>query len=214
MIPATLFTIAEATLLMHAGFLISSSQNFKSVNGFNHSDKVTLNTMTSIASISKSASGSVAAVGGEGAVHNSGGGGLGGLGRSSDHYAPLSQADTSRQLLKEGEELQLSLPNTGPFLRLLTSARTHFMSLLSKSKYNEAPLYLLRERWDGAIDTNSPAAKFAKGKGAFSDILPGRTRKWKMLHGLKFDWIVAECLGAGLIEVFNTRSVGLGVKAL
>ena len=212
MIPATLFTSTEATLLMHTGFLTSSSRNLKSMRDFNRSD-LTMHKMTSINSISKFASGSVAAVGGEGAVHSAGGSGSGRLSRPSDHFATLSQAEAAPRLFKEGEELQLSLPNAGPYLRLLTSARTYFMSLLSKSKYSEAPVYLLRERWDGAIATDNTAAKHVNGKGAFSEVLPGLTRKWKMLNGLKFDWIVAECLGAGLIEVFNTRSVGLGIRA-
>jgi hypothetical protein len=45
-------------------------------------------------------------------------------------------------------------------------------------------------------------------------VLPGRTRKWKDFHGLKFEWVLAECLGAGLVEVFETGSVGLGVRAV
>jgi hypothetical protein len=43
--------------------------------------------------------------------------------------------------------------------------------------------------------------------------MPAKTKKWKDLYGLNFDWVVEECLGAGLIELFETRSVGLGVRA-
>jgi hypothetical protein len=45
-------------------------------------------------------------------------------------------------------------------------------------------------------------------------LLPGKTKKWKALYGLDFDWALQECLGAGLIEVFETKSVGHGVRAL
>lgn len=197
-VPRDLFTATEATTLMRAGFLTSTSRHLNSANVFTRPTEGTSGTMTSIASISRAASGSVAAVGGSDAIHQAGSGGAGGLSRE----------------LNSGEELQFSLPSTGPFLRLLTSARSHLMDLLSKFKYKEAPLYLLRERWDGGISSNEPGARSAKYKGSFLEILPGRTRKWKQLYGLRFDWVLAECLGAGLVEVFETGSVGRGVRAL
>ena len=105
--------------------------------------------------------------------------------------------------------LQPSLPRTGPFLALLTAARTHFLSLLTKSKRGEAPAYLLRERWDGGIQTKNP---YGRSKDPFAVVLPGRTRKWKELYGVGFDWVLAECVGAGLVECFDTGTVGLGVR--
>ena len=152
----------------------------------------------------------MAAVGGEDAVHGAGGGGSGGLQVGNLHQVS-SSGKIDQQTFSVGEELQLALPSTGLFLRLLSTARSHFMFLLSRSKYKEAPLYLLRERWDGGIATDEPNAKSTGGQ---MRILPGRTRKWKQFHGLKFDYILAECLGGGLVEVFETGSVGRGVRAI
>jgi SulP family sulfate permease len=159
--------------------------------------------MTSIASISKAASGSLAAVGGEGVI-NSGGGGPAGLQDNTSHNPSAKNSFT-------GQNFQLSLPNTGSFLRLVSSARSHLLQLLSRSKYNEAPVDLLRERWNGGVVTGH---RTARSKEPFGDLLPGKTKKWKEFYGLNFDWALAECVGAGLVEVFETGSVGRGVRAI
>ena len=161
-------------------------------------DKSLAGTATSIHNIARAASGSVEAIGGQGALHNTGGGGFAGL------QAPGS-------FDKGIGDLKLSLPNTGPFLKLVEGARSHLITLLSKSKYNEAPLYLLKERWNGGVSTKTP---YGRSKDPFNPVTPAKTRKWKDLYGISFDWVLAECLGGGLIEVFNTRSVGLGVRAI
>ncbi|MCJ1298506.1 hypothetical protein MMC08_001296 [Hypocenomyce scalaris] len=205
-------TATDATALMRAGFLTASSQQWVSANVFSRPDAASSGTLTSLSSISKAASGSMAAIGGEGAVHQAGGG-SGGLRRSRSQYEAHPEEQVQR-LLKGGGDFLVSLPSTGPYLRLLTSARSHLMSLLSKTKYKEAPLYLLHERWDGGIAADDPASKAKKYRGEFAGVLPGRTRKWKQFYGLKFDWVLAECLGAGLVEVFETGSVGRGVRAV
>ncbi|KAL9121326.1 MAG: hypothetical protein Q9187_002114 [Circinaria calcarea] len=212
-IPKAFFTASEATALMQAGFLTSLSPYTNSTNIFTRPYNASSSTLTSIAYISKAASGSEAAIGGEGAVHGVGGGGPAGL-RVDDFKRELSLEDPGQPIIKGGGDFQLSLPNIGSFLKLLTSARSHLMFLLSKSKYNEAPLYLLRERWDGGVAADDPAAKSMNLKGQFLGVLPGRTRKWKQFYGLKFDWVLAECFGAGLVEVFETRSVGRSVRAV
>ncbi|OKL61556.1 hypothetical protein UA08_03907 [Talaromyces atroroseus] len=108
----------------------------------------------------------------------------------------------------------LSLPNTGPYLRLLSAARSHLLTLLKQSKYHEAPLYLLRDRWDGAVETNRSFSVAKRARGEFSGVLPGRTKKWKGFNGMSFRWILEEALGAGLVELFDTGSVGPGVRCL
>jgi hypothetical protein len=110
--------------------------------------------------------------------------------------------------------LFLSLPNTGPYLRLLGAGRSHLVSLLKKSKYNEAPLSLLRDRWDGAVETDRSFSLAKRARGEFAGVLPGRTKKWKELYGMSFRWVLEEALGAGLIELFDTGSVGPGVRCL
>lgn len=206
--PGTL-TTDEATLLMRAGFLSAASQPLNTTNVFARPDKISSATMTSMASIARAASGSLDAIGGHGAVHAAGGGGSGGLRATRSEGAT---DETSKKDIKDGRELQFALPSTGSFLKLLTDARSHLITLLSKSKYNEAPLYLLRERWDGGVASNEQAARSSMHRKGFEAVLPGRTRKWKQFYGLRFDWILEECVGAGLVEVFETGSVGRGVR--
>lgn len=103
----------------------------------------------------------------------------------------------------------LALPNTGPFLQLLTTARAHLLSLLSKSgPYKSMPLERLRERWDGGASDPDKMGEDV----AFKGISPGKTRKWKDFYGLRFEWILAEAIGAGLVECFRTGSVGTGIR--
>ena len=165
--------------------------------------------MTSLSSVSRAASGSVAAVGGEGAIHEAGGSGTAsGIRRSSSQ----SSRDVSEDLIASNTGFQVSLPNTGPYLRLLTAARSHLVSLLQKSPFKEQPLSMLNERWDGGIASDDAAAKARKYRGEFTGVLPARTRKWKQFYGLKFEWVLAECLGAGLLELFETGSVGRAAR--
>jgi hypothetical protein len=108
----------------------------------------------------------------------------------------------------------LSLPNTGPYLRLLNVGRSHLLTLLKKSKYHEAPLTLLRDRWDGSVETNQPFSQAKRTRGEFGGVLPGRTKKWKQFYGMSFHWILEHALGAGLVELFDTGSVGPAVRCL
>lgn len=108
----------------------------------------------------------------------------------------------------------LSLPNTGPYLRLLNAGRAHLLTLLKKSKYHEAPLTLLRDRWDGAVETDRSFSLAKRTRGEFSGVLPGRTKKWKQFYGMDFQWILEHALGAGLVELFDTGSVGAAVRCL
>jgi len=72
---------------------------------------------------------------------------------------------------------------------------------------------LLRERWDGGITKGSEQEERKKARGEFSGLLPGRTKKWRGFWGLRFEWILEECVGSGLVEIFETGSVGIGVRA-
>ncbi|KAL9603364.1 MAG: hypothetical protein Q9219_001226 [cf. Caloplaca sp. 3 TL-2023] len=208
-IPITAFSPAHLSALKRAGFLISSTihSSFSSSALDPHStpsSATSSSSPTSLATISRAASGSLAAIGGSGAVVEAGG-------TMTSTLRRTSTADSTTT----STNLQLSLPNMGPYLRLLTSARTHFLSLLRKSggPFRELPLSLLRERWDGgSIADRENAAR--KARGEFAGIVPARTRKWKMFWGLRFEWVLAECVGAGMVEVFETGSVGKGVRAI
>lgn len=197
------FTSEEVTSLIHAGFLIRSSTASSNVDVFLRPDAATLGTLSGVvASGSAFASGSTAAAAGSSLEHLSGGSGA---------TERLSSSSSS----KLASHYLLCLPNTGPYLRLLTEARDHVLALLSKAnKYRELPRDLLKERWDGGIAGADEASKAARYRGEWKGVLPGRTKKWRQFYGLEFDWVLEECLGAGLVECFQTGSVGLGVRAL
>lgn len=125
-----------------------------------------------------------------------------------------SDAETASQSPFHTATLFLSLPNTGPYLKLLGTARDHLLALLKKSPSGETPLYLLRDRWDGAIETDRSFSVAKRTRGEFAGVLPGKTRKWKDFYGISFRWVVEQAVGAGLIELFDTGSVGPGVRCL
>ncbi len=197
-IPTQELPASHVTTLTRSGFLVSSS--------LSGSRNVSLagSTLVSMPKISRAASGSSDAIGGDSAFENLGGVGAARRSSSSAHQTQSLQAN----------ELVLSVPNIGPYLRLLAAGRAHLVELLGKSKYKEIPLYLLRERWDGAVDSDNSVSTAKQIRGEFSGVMPAKTKKWKDLYGLNFDWALEECLGAGLIELFETRSVGLGVRGL
>lgn len=199
---------------MRTGFLTSTSTSLSTANVFARPNAAASGTMTSLFNISRAASGSIAAVGGDGAVHGAGYTGKDSIiPRNTSQIGSHSEKDLSL-FHNNGQELHLALPNTGLYLKLLTTARSHLMFLLHKTKYRELPVHLLRERWDGGIAGDDAAAKAKKFRGEFTGVLPGRTRKWKQFYGLAFDWVLAECLGAGLVEIFETGSVGRAVRAI
>lgn len=195
-VPSSHFTPAESSALIKAGLLTAASVSSSGAS----ISRSTLDSIGSLSSLSsagsRAAAGSVDAVGGPNAFLNAGGG-LGGLN------------NTSRPKLDYGPELTFTLPSVGPYLRLLEAARAHLVALLSRSKYREAPKDLLRERWDGFM---SAAGDPKRRKGLGGVVLPARTKKWKHFHGLQFQWVLEECLGTGLVEVFETGSVGQGVR--
>lgn len=190
------YTASEINTLVRAGYITTKSPFGANVGNAFSPKQISAGTQLSISSISRAASGSVAAVGGDDAFHKAGG--RGGAPSSNDGKALM--------------ELQLSLPGMGQFLKLVLAAREHLLALLRKSRFHEVPLYLLRERWDGGIASDDGAAKAKKYRGEFAGVLPARTRKWKQFYGIRFDWVLAECVGAGLIELFETGSVGQAAR--
>jgi Serine-threonine protein kinase 19 len=190
-----LFGDEDAKALMHAGFLTASTPNWTSTEVFSTPGQGSRGTMTSLNSISRAASGSLAAVGGEGAVHAAGGSGGG--------------------IRSQGiGDFDVAVPGTGSYLKLVASARAHLLSLLSKSRYREAPESLLKQRWEGGVSVDDKVSEARRNRREFDGVLPGRTRKWKTFFGMGFEWILGECVGAGMVEVFDTGSIGRGVRAL
>ena len=197
-LPAASLPRSHADALVRAGFLVSPS-----IQSARTTISTSAQSIVARATISRSASGSQAAVGGEAAFET-----LGGV------NAPRRSNSGTQDLATS--EYVLSVPGMAAYLQLLDAGRNHFLDLLRQfSKHRQAPVYLLRERWNGNIDDNSNQVSIARRvRGEFANVLPANTKKWKTLKGLSFDWIMEECLGAGLIELFETYSVGLGVRAL
>lgn len=141
-------------------------------------------------------------------------------GQGNKSLGSLSGAPKSRHAGEDTKQrfrpstMSLSLPNTGPYIRLLDAGRSHLMTLLKKSDSHEVPMYLLRDRWDGAVESDSSFFAAKRARGESTGVLPGKTKKWKDLYGMNFRWALEEALGAGLIELFETGSVGPGVRCL
>lgn len=198
-VPAFSFSHAEAVALTQAGFLTSSSAAPGSVERF--LSGATANASLSTATAAKAASGSMAAIGGSDAFLGSGGG---------------SGNPSSRDMKLAKGTVNFSLPSTGPYLRLLSDSRTHLVSLLSKisPRYREAPMDVLREKWDGGVATGLKEEDARKERGdRRGEVLPGKTRKWRQFHGLEYQWVLQECVGSGMVELFGTGAVGIGVRA-
>ncbi|KAH8726185.1 serine-threonine protein kinase 19 [Phaeosphaeriaceae sp. PMI808] len=190
-IPGTTFTPSEITSLTTTGFLTSSTTP-------SHSSYFASPGAASLTSISSSgsrhAAGSLDAVGGSSATQHIHGG---------------TSINSSRPSLSS---YNFSLPNTGTLIKLLVDARNHLLAILKRTKYNEMPLLVLRERWDGGLGVREDREPGRSVRGGEIGVLPGRTKKWKVFYGLRFEWVLEGCVGAGLVEVFETGSVGRGVR--
>jgi len=184
-VPAGRFAGAVADELVRAGFLTAPGGSASAGLFARPEDRTS---MISLETVARAASGSAGAVGGEGAVHAAGGSGGRGGGASGGDFA-------------------LAVPGNGQYLKLVAAALEHLEALLARTPYREAPETYLRERWDGGV-----ARDEGRGRGRLAGVPAGRTRKWREFHGLRFEWILAEAVGAGLVEVFETGSVGRGVR--
>lgn len=194
---------AEISELFNAGFLTAHHVGTAAHSALSSTmslyarpeDKTTL---LSLETVSRQPAGTVGAAGGVGAVIMAGGSG----GRSGTAL-PVSAT-----------ELRLAIPGNGAFLKLVAAALQHLVALLAKSRFREAPESALRDRWDGGIAKDDARYTAKRSRGEFVGILPGQTRKWQQFRGLAFDWVLQEAVGSGLVEVFETNSVGHAVRAV
>lgn len=153
-------------------------------------------TLISLATVARAASGTVDAVGGEG--------------RSREHVLSSSSSGSGSAGAGSGggAEYRVAIPGAGVGLKLVAAALAHLTELLARLPNREAPEDTLRQRWDGGV---GGSVRQARGGGQIG-VTPGRTRRWKEFSGLRFDWILAEAVGSGLVEVFETGCVGRGVR--
>ncbi|KAL2022731.1 hypothetical protein VTK56DRAFT_4812 [Thermocarpiscus australiensis] len=188
----------QVDALVRAGFLTAVNDGVAANPGL-HARPDERYAMISLETVARAAAGSVAAVGGVGALHAAGGTGS----RSSGSSSGLGAAPGG---------FSVAVPGSGMFLKLVSAALEHLADLLRRTQYREMPESDLREKWDGGVVGDSPVALAKRARGEFSGIMPGRTRKWKEFYGLSFDWVLQEAVGTGLVEVFETGSVGRGVR--
>ncbi|KAF3006028.1 hypothetical protein E8E13_010688 [Curvularia kusanoi] len=189
------FTPIEIAVLTGTGFLTSASILSTTASTFFASPGAASLSAIS-ASGSRHAAGSLDAVGGQHATQHMHGG------TSLSTRAPATGA------------FCFSLPHTGMHIKLLVDARNHLLSILKKTKFKAAPLDALRERWDGGVVNtgNTEREERKKARREFVGVLPGRTKKWKQFYGMRFEWVLEECVGAGLVELFETGSVGRAAR--
>ncbi|KAH6866966.1 serine-threonine protein kinase 19-domain-containing protein [Alternaria rosae] len=194
-IPGTTFTSPELSALVTFGFLTSASSYPSNTSLFASPGASSLLAVS--ASGSRHAAGSLNAVGGT---------------QATQHIHGGTSLSGSRPSV--AARYNLSLPNMGAHIKLLVDARNHLLTLLRKTKHREMPFDVLRERWDGNVAAHDIKAERKKLRGEFAGVLPGRTKKWKTFYGMRFEWVLEECLGAGLVELFETGSVGRAVRAM
>ena len=192
-VPGSAFTPSEIALLTGTGFLTSTTVLSTTASAFFASPGA-----ASLSAISTSgsrhAAGSLEAVGGQHATQHMHGG-------TSLPRAPATGT------------FSFSLPHTGMHIKLLVDARNHLLSILKKSKFRAAPIDVLCERWDGGVAGGSTEREERKkARREFTGVLPGRTKKWKAFYGMRFEWVLEECVGAGLVELFETGSVGRAAR--
>ena len=184
-------------VLVKSGFLTSSALDAGEVVSGSARPGGLLGSSRTLAHLAMAPTGSLDAVGGGAAQMVTGSGTTPGV--------PLSQQPTK-------ETLRISVPNNGAFVKLLKTSTDHLIRLIEqRSAVREMPEYALREAWDGGL---AMASGGKRARGEFSGVLPGRTRKWKDYYGLRFEWVLEEAVGAVIVEVFETGSVGRGVRAL
>lgn len=153
---------------------------------------------------SRAATGTLAAVGGAGAVHESGGSGNTLTSRSNR---------PSVQIKGKEREMTFALPGTGIYLKLLVAARQHLLHILKSisPRHREATMEILKEKWEGNTP-NDPLNRLKRERGEWGGVLPGKTKRWREFYGMRFECVLAECVGGGLVELFDTGAVGMAVR--
>ncbi|CAH2351479.1 hypothetical protein CLIB1423_03S07228 [[Candida] railenensis] len=103
----------------------------------------------------------------------------------------------------ESHQYAVSYPNCGTYLKLINACRTWLVKFLSKSKFKEVLETQMYDRWEGITQqTNSNAgSQFASSSKM--------TNFRKPYYGFELNWVLADALGAGVVEVFSTP-VGRG----
>lgn len=103
----------------------------------------------------------------------------------------------------ESHQYAVSYPNCGTYLKLINACRTWLVKFLSKSKFKEVLETQMYDRWEGVTQSSNSAA------GAQFTSSLKMTNFRKPYYGFELNWVLADALGAGVVEVFSTP-VGRG----
>lgn len=95
----------------------------------------------------------------------------------------------------ESHQYSISYPNCGSYLKLINAGRSWLVKTLSKCKYKELLEEHIFNKWEGLNTSFNGTSKMTNFRSPF--------------YGYDLYWILADGLGAGVIEVFNTP-VGRG----
>lgn len=202
--PTSSLSASEERDLVTAGFLISPSALSATLGDLFLPPGSSSSLATVSSAGSRAATGTLAAIGGAGAVHEAGGSGN-----------TLAKRDTrpSNTIRGKEREMTFALPGTGIYLKLLVAARQHLLQILKSvsPKYREATMEILKEKWEGNTP-NDPVNRLKRERGEWGGVLPGKTKRWRDFYGMRFDCVLAECVGGGLVELFDTGAVGMAVR--
>ncbi|KAL6358032.1 hypothetical protein LRP88_08211 [Fusarium phalaenopsidis] len=115
-------------------------------------------------------------------------------GRNAIHLAgggggspALTHSSTSRS------DLRLAIPGHGRHLKLASAAVEWVRDAMGRTRWGEAPESWLKERFEGG--------------GLYGP-------RWKEFWGVEWTWVLGEAVGLGVVEVFETGSVGRGGESL
>ncbi|KAK0392600.1 hypothetical protein NLU13_2095 [Sarocladium strictum] len=92
----------------------------------------------------------------------------------------------------DGMSYRIAIPGHGRYLKLAEAALDWLRDTLARTKWGEGPEGWLKERFEGG--------------GLYGP-------RWKDFEGLEWDWLLGEAVGLGVIELFDTASVGRGIRA-
>ncbi|KAG6102536.1 hypothetical protein E4U31_003334 [Claviceps sp. LM219 group G6] len=183
-------TQSQVDELVRAGFLTSCA-TAAPANGTLHLRPEERTTLTSIAHVSRFASGTVSAVGGRNALHLAGGGG-----------ATARKHHTANNNNNAVSSFRIAVPGHGRYLKLADAAVRWVQDTLSATTWGQGPEAWLRERFE-ASQSQTP-------HGADNKNLYGP--RWKDFWGVEWEWVLGEAVGLGIVDLFDTGSVGRGVR--
>ncbi|KOS16829.1 hypothetical protein ESCO_004756 [Escovopsis weberi] len=193
----------EVDELVRAGFLASEAALWHGDRLLQRPEDRT--TLTSVERVSRHASGTVSAVGGRNAVHLAGGGGGGGGGlisssSTSSARVPASvpassPSSPSAAAPPDGgaEALRIAVPGHGLYMKLAEGTAQWLRDLLATRPWAEGTEAWARERFEGG--------------GLYGT-------RWKEFWGVEWEWVLGQAVGLGVVEVFDTGSVGRGIRGL